>query len=81
MKGAILKERGALYEVVNNIERPKPGAHQILVKSIATAINPVYAWLPMPSLKDLRSKEFTSETNQILFFLKRFVHDTRDISL
>lgn len=46
MKGAILKERGALYEVVNDIERPKPGDHQVLVKSIATAINPVYAWLP-----------------------------------
>lgn len=43
MKGAILKKPQTSYEVVTDIEKPKPGADQILVKSIATAINPVYA--------------------------------------
>jgi NADPH:quinone reductase-like Zn-dependent oxidoreductase len=44
MKGTILKSAGAAFEVVNDIEKPKPDATQILVKSIATAINPVYAY-------------------------------------
>lgn len=45
MKGVIVREPGAAFEVVTDIEKPKPGADQILVKSIATAINPVYAYL------------------------------------
>ena len=45
MKGVIVRSAGAAFEVVNDIEKPKPGADQILVKSIATAINPVYACL------------------------------------
>lgn len=42
MKGAILKAPGASYEVVADIEKPQPATDQILVKSIAAAINPVY---------------------------------------
>lgn len=45
MKGVSLKAAGAAFEVVDEIEKPKPGSDQILVKSIATAINPVYACL------------------------------------
>lgn len=41
MKAAITKEPNAAFEVVNDVEKPAPGADQILVKSIATAINPV----------------------------------------
>ncbi|MCJ1268451.1 hypothetical protein MMC22_008339 [Lobaria immixta] len=41
MKGAITKAPNSPFEVVTDIEKPKPGADQILVKSIATAINPV----------------------------------------
>lgn len=45
MKGTIVRTPGAAFEVVNDIEKRKPGVDQILVKSIATAINPVYAYL------------------------------------
>lgn len=45
MKGVVVKKPGAAFEVVTDIEKPKPGVDQILVKSIATAINPVYACL------------------------------------
>lgn len=41
MKAAITKEPKAPFELVNDVEKPKPGPEQILVKSIATAINPV----------------------------------------
>ena len=41
MKASITKEPNAPFEVVNDVEKPKPGADQILVKSIVTAINPV----------------------------------------
>lgn len=41
MKGAITKAPNSPFEVVTDIEKPKPGADQILVRSIATAINPV----------------------------------------
>lgn len=41
MKAVITKEANAPFEVINDIEKPKPGPGQILVKSIATAINPV----------------------------------------
>lgn len=53
MKGVIVKTAGAAFEVVTDIEKPKPGVDQILVKSIATAINPVYAYLVI--LKPLQS--------------------------
>lgn len=41
MKGVITKAKNAPFEVVTDLEKPKPDADQILVKSIATAINPV----------------------------------------
>ena len=41
MKGVIVEKAGAPYKVVDNLEVPEPGEHQVLVKSIATAINPV----------------------------------------
>ena len=43
MKGVIVEAAGAPWKVVDNLEVPKPASDQILVKSIATAINPVYA--------------------------------------
>lgn len=42
MKAVITKEANAPFEVVNDVEKPKPGPGQILVKSIAAAINPVW---------------------------------------
>lgn len=44
MKGVIVRTPGAAFELATDIEKPKPGVDQILVKSIATAINPVYAY-------------------------------------
>ena len=41
MKGVVVEEVGGPYKVVNNLEVHEPGEHQVLVKSIATAINPV----------------------------------------
>ena len=41
MKGAITEAVGAPYKAVDNLEVPEPGEGQVLVKSIATAINPV----------------------------------------
>lgn len=41
MKGVIVEALGAPYKVVEDLEKPKPGPDEILVKSIATAINPV----------------------------------------
>ena len=43
MKGVIVEAVGGQYKVVENLEKPKPGPDQILVKSVTTAINPVYA--------------------------------------
>ena len=43
MKGVIIEAAGAPWKVVENLEVPKPAPDQILVKSIATAINPMYA--------------------------------------
>ena len=42
MKGVIVEAAGAPYQVVDDLEIPEPGTNQILVKSISTAINPVY---------------------------------------
>lgn len=41
MKGLLLAKPGAPYELVDNIERPRPGKKQILVRSLVTGINPV----------------------------------------
>ena len=43
MKGVIVEAAGAQFKVVEDLEKPKPGHDQILVKSVTTAINPVYA--------------------------------------
>jgi NADPH:quinone reductase-like Zn-dependent oxidoreductase len=43
MKGVIVKEIGATATVVNDLAVPEPEDSQVLVKSIYTAINPVYA--------------------------------------
>ena len=42
MKGVIVEAVGSPYQVVENLKTPDPTDDQILVKSIATAINPVY---------------------------------------
>jgi hypothetical protein len=49
MKGVILSKVGGDYEIVDHLEKPEPGRHQILVKSIVTGINPVYVILSFPS--------------------------------
>ncbi len=41
LKGVIIEGVGAPYKVVEDIKVPEPGEGQVLVKSIATAINPV----------------------------------------
>lgn len=41
MKGVIIEGVGAPYKVVEDLKVPEPGEGQVLVKSIATAINPV----------------------------------------
>ena len=42
MKGVIFPNAGAEPEVVDDLEKPSPGPDQVLVRSIWTAINPVY---------------------------------------
>lgn len=42
MKGIVVEKPGAPFRVVENVEKPKPAADQILVKSVITAINPVF---------------------------------------
>ena len=46
MKGVIFEKQGADPKVVDDLEKPKPGPDQILVKSLWTAINPVYVVCP-----------------------------------
>jgi hypothetical protein len=41
MKGVIIEAPGSPYKVVDNLDTPKPASDQLLVKSIATAMNPV----------------------------------------
>ncbi|KAH8590986.1 chaperonin 10-like protein [Bisporella sp. PMI_857] len=41
MKGVIVSKAGGGFEVVDNLSKPVPGPRQVLVKSLATAINPV----------------------------------------
>lgn len=43
MKGLTVAKPGAPYELVSDIETPAPGSKQVLVKSLYTGINPVYA--------------------------------------
>jgi hypothetical protein len=42
MKGVVVPAAGAAFEVVTNLETPKPGMGEILVKSLATGINPMF---------------------------------------
>ena len=42
MKGVAFDKIGAAAAVVDNLETPEPADDQILIKSIYTAINPVY---------------------------------------
>jgi hypothetical protein len=42
MKGILLESASSDYALVDNIEKPKPGKNQILVKSLVTGLNPVY---------------------------------------
>jgi len=41
MKGAIVEKAGDPVKVVDNLEMPKPGDDQMLVKSIYAGLNPV----------------------------------------
>jgi NADPH:quinone reductase-like Zn-dependent oxidoreductase len=41
MRGVIVEQAGAPWKVVDDLEKPRPGPGQVLVKSIASAINPV----------------------------------------
>ena len=41
MKGVLVESVGAPWKLVDNLEVPKPAADQILINSVATAINPV----------------------------------------
>jgi NADPH:quinone reductase-like Zn-dependent oxidoreductase len=45
MKGIIAENMGAPLQVTDDLELPEPSANQILIKSIYTAINPVYGLL------------------------------------
>ncbi len=44
MKGVIFEQAGAQPKVTDSLDKPQPSSDQILVKSIYTAINPVYAF-------------------------------------
>ncbi|ESZ95058.1 choline dehydrogenase [Sclerotinia borealis F-4128] len=50
MKGVIITAPNAPWQAVDDIERPVPGKGQILVKSLVTGINPLYALFPDPIL-------------------------------
>jgi len=41
MKGVIFEKMGDQPKVVDNLDKPKPGKGQVLVKSIWVAMNPV----------------------------------------
>jgi len=45
MKGVILPKAGGAFELVDTLEVPKPGPHQVLVKSIIAGINPVEGFM------------------------------------
>ena len=42
MKGVVVEGVGSPYKLVEDLKVPEPHTNQILVQSIATAINPVY---------------------------------------
>jgi NADPH:quinone reductase-like Zn-dependent oxidoreductase len=47
MKGILLDKVGGDFVLADTIEKPTPGRKQILVKSLVTAINPVYVFPPV----------------------------------
>jgi NADPH:quinone reductase-like Zn-dependent oxidoreductase len=49
MKGILLDKVGGDFHLVDTLDKPSPGNKQILVKSLVTAINPVYGY-PYPYL-------------------------------
>ncbi|KAL9130127.1 MAG: hypothetical protein Q9217_001601 [Psora testacea] len=45
MKGVSVEKPGAAWKVVDNLDTPEPSDDQILVKAVATAINPVDTYM------------------------------------
>ena len=43
MKGVICEKQGGQLKLVDDVEKPKPGPDQLLVKSLWLAMQPVYA--------------------------------------
>ena len=52
MKGVAFAAVGAEPKVVDDLEVPTPGPGQVLVKSLWTAINPVYVYLSSKSYEN-----------------------------
>lgn len=50
MKGIIAEHKEAPLQVTDGLELPEPSANQILIKSIYTAINPVYGLPVFPDV-------------------------------
>ncbi|KAL9010442.1 MAG: hypothetical protein Q9173_004624 [Seirophora scorigena] len=50
MKGVIIGAVGSPYKVVDDLDVPEPGEGQVLVKSIATSINPVETYMSSTGL-------------------------------
>lgn len=50
MKGVIIEKVGGNYEVVDNLEKPHPDKGQVLVKSLATGLNPMEAFMQSTGL-------------------------------
>lgn len=41
MQGILLEKAGGDYALVDNLEKPKPGKNQVLVRSLVAGLNPV----------------------------------------
>ena len=50
MKGIIAEHKEAPLQVTDDLELPEPSVNQILIKSIYTAINPVYVLSVFPDV-------------------------------
>lgn len=50
MKGVIFETAGAVPKVVDNLPVPEPSTDQMLVKSLYTAMNPVYVTISLSIL-------------------------------
>jgi NADPH-dependent curcumin reductase CurA len=57
MKGIIAEHKEAPLQVTDDLELPEPSANQILIKSIYTAINPVYR---LPFLRHVSRMAFVT---------------------